>query len=77
MDVTWRKSIYSGGNGGNCIEAGTAAGTGRVLIRDAKDTTGPVLAVTTRAWQQFTGQLKAGVSTTTAGCDDVRRGCVI
>jgi hypothetical protein len=23
MDVTWRKSSYSGGNGGGCVEVGT------------------------------------------------------
>lgn len=59
MDVTWRKSSHSGGNGGGCIEAGTAAGTGCVLVRDTKDKTGPVLAVTARDWQRFTGKLKA------------------
>ena len=33
MDVTWRKSSYSGGNGGGCLEAGGQAGAGRVLVQ--------------------------------------------
>jgi hypothetical protein len=38
MDVnsaTWRKSSYSGSNGGECVEVG--AHEGRVLVRDTKD----------------------------------------
>ena len=34
MDVTWRKSSYSGGNGGNCIEVGPQ---GRVILKIAAD----------------------------------------
>jgi hypothetical protein len=59
MDVTWRKSSHSGGNGGGCIEVGAHAGDGRVLVRDTKDRTGPVLAFTAGNWQRFTSQLKA------------------
>jgi hypothetical protein len=59
MDVTWRKSSHSGGNGGGCIEVGAHADHGRVLIRDTKDRTGPVLALPARTWQRFTSQLKA------------------
>jgi hypothetical protein len=61
MDVTWRKSSYSGGNGGNCIEVGAHAGAGRVLVRDTKDRTGPMLAFNARNWQRFTDRVKAGV----------------
>jgi hypothetical protein len=32
--VIWRKSSYSGGNGGNCIEVGTEDGASHVLVRD-------------------------------------------
>jgi len=32
--VKWRKSSYSGGNGGNCIEVG--GGKGTVAVRDTK-----------------------------------------
>ncbi|RAY12419.1 DUF397 domain-containing protein [Actinomadura craniellae] len=44
MDLTnarWRRSSYSGSNGGNCVEL--AAFPGMVAIRDSKDPNGPVL----------------------------------
>ena len=42
--ASWRKSSYSGNNGGNCVEAGSAPGA--VLVRDTKqDEHGPVLPV--------------------------------
>jgi hypothetical protein len=59
MDVTWRKSSYSGGNGGNCIEVGVPAEAARVLVRDTKDRPGPVLAFAPQAWRRFADQLKA------------------
>ena len=49
--VTWRKSTYSGANGGNCVEVGQAAD--RVLVRDSKDEAGAVLAVGADAWRRF------------------------
>lgn len=53
---TWRKSSYSGGSGGQCVEV---AASGRVLVRDTKaNGTGPVLAFSTEAWRQLTDQLK-------------------
>lgn len=61
MDLTnapWRKSSYSGGNGGNCIEA--AWSTGLVAVRDSKDPAGPKLVVTPVVWRKFTDQIKAG-----------------
>jgi len=57
MDATWRKSSYSGGNGGGCIEVGTHAETGRVLVRDTKDRPGPVLRFTPAAWKRFAGRI--------------------
>jgi len=59
LDATWRKSSYSGGNGGGCIEAGAQAAA-RVLVRDTKDRTGPVLRFTPAAWQRFADRVKAG-----------------
>jgi hypothetical protein len=35
-NVDWRKSSYSGGQGGECVEVG-AAGDGTILVRDTKD----------------------------------------
>ncbi|MDH6126175.1 DUF397 domain-containing protein [Kitasatospora sp. GP82] len=47
----WRKSTYSGDNGGNCIEVDDARpGT----VRDSKDPDGPRLHFTPEAWAAFT-----------------------
>jgi hypothetical protein len=54
-DDNWRKSSYSGGEGGNCVEV---AATGEVLIRDTQDRRGPVLTVPARAWREFVGQVQ-------------------
>ncbi|MFD7729169.1 DUF397 domain-containing protein [Kitasatospora phosalacinea] len=54
---TWRKSSYSDGNGGECVEVDDAnPGT----VRDSKDPDGPRLTFTTRAWQAFVTGLKTG-----------------
>jgi Domain of unknown function (DUF397) len=62
--ITWRKSSYSGNNGGQCVEVGSAAGApvgaGRVLVRDTRDRQGPVLAFSPLAWRQFAERVKAG-----------------
>ncbi len=58
MDATWRKSSYSGGNGGGCLEIGVRAQAGRVLVRDTKDRQGPVLAFSPKTWRRFAGQAK-------------------
>jgi hypothetical protein len=60
MDVTWRKSSYSGGNGGGCVEVGVPTAVDRVLVRDTKDRQGPVLAFSPLAWRQFAERVKAG-----------------
>ncbi len=54
----WRKSSYSGNNGGDCVEVGRQ-GAG-VLVRDTKDREGPLLRFTPGAWRRFAGQVKAG-----------------
>ena len=53
--LTWRKSSYSGSNGGDCVEV---AAPGRVLVRDTKDRTGAVLAFSPQAWREFAGRIK-------------------
>jgi len=55
MESNWRKSSYSGSNGGECIEVATAE---IVLVRDTTDRGGPVLKFTTDAWQAFTATIK-------------------
>jgi hypothetical protein len=53
----WRKSSYSGANGGSCVETATSAGA--VLVRDTKDRAGGTLTFGADAWQRFTAELKA------------------
>ena len=69
MGVTWRKSSYSGGNGGGCVEVGAPAEVGRVLVRDAKDRQGPALAVSPRTWRNFAERVRvpAAVPGSSAG----------
>jgi hypothetical protein len=57
--IPWRKSSHSGGNGGGCIEVGRYSASNRVLVRDTKDTAGPVLRFSPAAWQAFAEQVKA------------------
>lgn len=55
--ATWRKSTYSGGTGGNCIEVTPLAGL--VAIRDSQNPDGPVLLVSHHDWHTFTAALQA------------------
>ncbi|WP_406114114.1 DUF397 domain-containing protein [Kitasatospora purpeofusca] len=63
-DQAWRKSSYSGSEGGNCVEV--AADCADVIpVRDSKDPHGPTLAFSTTAWASFiaaihTGELPTG-----------------
>ena len=62
--VSWRKSTYSGSNGGTCVEVGVAAGPA-VAVRDSKHPHAPHLAFPASTWQAFTTQVKrAGRSRT-------------
>jgi hypothetical protein len=54
--ASWRKSSYSGNNGGNCVEAGSIPG--RVLVRDTQDRAGAVLQFSADAWRAFAGHVK-------------------
>jgi hypothetical protein len=60
MKSNFRKSIYSGGNEGNCIEV--ADDTSRVLVRDTKDTAGPMLRFTPNAWRRLLDQVRSDAS---------------
>ncbi|MFC5661936.1 DUF397 domain-containing protein [Kitasatospora misakiensis] len=62
-ELTWHKSTYSGGEGGNCIEVADSLAE-VVPVRDSKDPNGPTLTFTATAWQSFitaihTGELPA------------------
>jgi hypothetical protein len=52
----WRKSSYSGGNGGSCVEV--ANGASVVLVRDTTDRDGGILWFTAEAWEKFTSSLR-------------------
>ena len=52
----WRKSTYSDGNGGSCVE--TASANGVILVRDTTDRDGATLSVPAAAWQRFADALK-------------------
>ncbi|MGW3039371.1 DUF397 domain-containing protein [Kitasatospora sp. NPDC001159] len=58
-DLTWRKSSYSGGEGGNCIEVASGL-PGTVPVRDSKDPQGPVLGFNVEAWQAFVADIRSG-----------------
>jgi hypothetical protein len=49
--LTWLKSSYSGGEGGNCVEV--AAAPTAVHIRDSKDPDGGILSVSPESWSAF------------------------
>ncbi|BCL31036.1 DUF397 domain-containing protein [Streptomyces aurantiacus] len=50
-ELTWFKSSYSTGSGGECIEV--AASPATVHVRDSKDTTRASLAVQPTTWTAF------------------------
>ncbi|TDB87076.1 DUF397 domain-containing protein [Actinomadura sp. KC216] len=59
MDVTrvvWRKSSYTGPNGGDCVEL--ASVPDMVAVRDSKDPHGPKLLVTRRAFAALLSDIK-------------------
>jgi Domain of unknown function (DUF397) len=57
--VQWRKSSYSGSNGGACVEVAHLPG-GVLAVRDSKDPGGPKLAFAADEWAAFTEGVKAG-----------------
>jgi hypothetical protein len=63
-EISWRKSSYSGGQGGNCVEV--ADRDSRVLVRDTTDRQGPILRFTADAWKAFAKQLQSLASGTLA-----------
>jgi hypothetical protein len=49
--ATWRKSTYSNGTGGNCVEVADLP-NGRA-VRDSKHPGGPILMFTREGWRAF------------------------
>ncbi|MEV7360618.1 MULTISPECIES: DUF397 domain-containing protein [unclassified Kitasatospora] len=58
-DARWRKSSYSGGNGGTCVEVADGF-TGVMPVRDSKDPFGPALLFPSPAWQAFVTAVRTG-----------------
>jgi hypothetical protein len=54
--MDWRKSSYSGANGGACVE--TASGNDVILVRDTTDRDGCTLSVPADAWRKFADSLR-------------------
>ena len=54
--MDWRKSSFSGANGGACVE--TASNDGVILVRDTANRDGTTLSVPADAWQTFTASLR-------------------
>jgi hypothetical protein len=54
-DLTWRKSTYSSGQGGNCVEVAAAR---TVFVRDTADRPGIVLTVPAFAWTAFVAAIR-------------------
>ena len=76
--LTWRKSRYSGNDGGQCVEVATwrksshssvdadqcveVAVSGHVLVRDTKDRAGAVLSFSAGTWRNFINRTKNDVA---------------
>ncbi|KOG39953.1 DUF397 domain-containing protein [Streptomyces decoyicus] len=55
----WRKSSYSDGNGGSCVEVSDAH-PGVVPVRDSKAPHGPALVFPATGWSTFIHAVKDG-----------------
>jgi Domain of unknown function (DUF397) len=59
IHADWRKSSYSGGNGGSCVEV-AANLPGIIAVRDSKDPHGPALSFTPEQWRAFIAEARDG-----------------
>jgi hypothetical protein len=61
-NVSWRKSSYSGAQGGDCVEVGVS-GDDVILVRDTKDHGhGQVHRYSTAGWHAFVAAVRDGRS---------------
>ncbi|MFE5588330.1 DUF397 domain-containing protein [Kitasatospora sp. NPDC056531] len=58
-ETSWRKSSYSGANGGACVEVADGF-AGVMPVRDSKDPGGPALLFPAAAWQSFVTAVRTG-----------------
>ncbi|AOT58992.1 DUF397 domain-containing protein [Streptomyces fradiae] len=56
----WRKSSYSSGDGGSCVEVLDGHPSG-VPVRDSKAPQGPALVFSSGAWSSFMTAMKADI----------------
>lgn len=54
--MDWRKSSFSGANGGACVEV---ASTDGVAVRDTTDRDGATLAFSAVAWAAFVTRIRS------------------
>jgi hypothetical protein len=57
--IAWRKSSYSDGGGGQCIEMADNL-PDVIPVRDSKDPHGPALTFSRDAWTSFVGAVARG-----------------
>ncbi|MFH8794282.1 DUF397 domain-containing protein [Streptomyces sp. NPDC017941] len=55
--TAWRKSSYSGGESGDCVEVGSAHRQVTVPVRDSKNPHGPAVLFGAPAWHAFLAYL--------------------
>nr|WP_280684389.1 DUF397 domain-containing protein [Kitasatospora sp. MAA19] len=58
--AAWRKSSYSGDDGGECIEVALESLPGAVPVRDSKDPSGPALLFPASSWEAFIAAVRSG-----------------
>jgi len=52
----WRKSSYSGADGGECVEVAAAGGI--IMVRDTKDRNSGALMMPASVWRAFVSTVK-------------------
>lgn len=53
--IPWRRSSYSNGMGGECLEMAPLAGV--IAVRDSKVISGPQLTLSAATWKNFIGTI--------------------
>ncbi|MGZ3115239.1 DUF397 domain-containing protein [Streptomyces sp. H62] len=54
-EIQWRKSSYSGDQGGQCLEVAALPHHATVAVRDSKTPAGPVLTLSPATFAAFVG----------------------
>ncbi|MFI7243563.1 DUF397 domain-containing protein [Streptomyces qinglanensis] len=61
LNAAWRKSSYSNGDGGECVEVAVPAHGGVVTVRDTKEGPGgQVLTLPAPQWGHFVAAVRSG-----------------